>query len=160
MPKKVKAIPDGYYTLTPNLTVRQASKAIDFYKKAFGAEEIVRMPGPGGSIMHAELQIGNSRVMLADEMPEMGSKSPAAFGGSPVGFYVYVENVDAAWKRAVDAGAKPKMPLADMFWGDRVGALEDPFGHKWSLAQHVKDLTPDEVKKGQEAFMAQMKKKG
>lgn len=160
MPKKVKAIPDGYYTLTPNLTVRQASKAIDFYKKAFGAEEIVRMPGPGGSIMHAELQIGNSRFMLADEMPEMGSKSPVAFGGSPVGFYVYVENVDAAWKRAVDAGAKPKMPLADLFWGDRVGALEDPFGHKWTLAQHVKDLTPDEVKKGQEAFMAQMKKKG
>lgn len=160
MPKKAKAIPDGYHTITPNLTVRQAAKAIDFYKKAFAAEELVRMPGPGGSIMHAELQIGSSRFMLADEMPEMGCKSPAALGGSPVGFYVYVENVDAAWKRAVDAGAKVKMPLADMFWGDRVGALEDPFGHKWSLAQHVKDLTKEEMKEGQEAFMAQMKKKG
>ena len=159
MAKKVKAIPDGYHTVTPNLTVRQAAKAIDFYKKAFGAEELVRMPGPGGSIMHAELRIGNSPVMLADEMPDMNCKAPTALGGSPVGFYVYVEDVDAAWKRAIDAGAKPKMPVADMFWGDRVGALEDPFGHKWSLAQHVKDLTPAEMKQGQEAFFAKMKKK-
>jgi len=155
----IKAIPDGYHTLTPNMIVHNATAAIDFYKKAFGAVETVRMPGPGGSIMHAELRIGDSVVMLSDEIAGAGVKSPRAYGGSPVGFYVYVNNVDAAWKRAVDAGAKPSMPLADMFWGDRTGALEDPFGHRWSLAQHIKDLTPEEIKKGQEAFLAQMAKK-
>ena len=155
----VRAIPEGYHTVTPNLVVRDAAKAIDFYKKAFGAEEIMRMPGPGGKIMHAELRIGNSRVMLNDEMPEHGCKAPGTLGGSPVGFYVYVENVDAAWKRATDAGAKTTMPLADMFWGDRTGQLEDPFGHKWSLAQHIKDLTHEEMRKGQEAFFAQQKQK-
>jgi uncharacterized glyoxalase superfamily protein PhnB len=106
--------------------------------------------------MHAELRIGDSVVMLGEEMPDMGAKSPKAYGGSPVGFYVYVENVDAAWERAVKAGAKPVMPLANMFWGDRTGRLEDPFGHNWSLAQHVEDLTPEEIKKGQEAFLAQL----
>src|SRR5580765_7162003 len=119
MAAKVKAIPDGYQTITPNLTIKDAAKAIDFYKKAFAAEEIMRMPGPGGKIMHAELKIGSSRIMLADEMPEMGCMAPSPSGGSPVGFYVYVENVDAAFKRAVDAGAMAKMPPADMFWGDR-----------------------------------------
>src|SRR5437667_7972997 len=114
----VKAIPEGYSTITPSIIVRDARKAIDFYKMAFGAEEIMSMPGPGGKIMHAEIRIGNSRVMLADDMPEFGCKSPQALGGSPVSFYVYVENVDAAWKRAVDAGAKAGMPLSDMFWGD------------------------------------------
>src|SRR5439155_21338661 len=118
-----------------------------------------RMPGPGGKIMHAEIKIGNSIVMLAEENAEWGCRGPASLGGSPVSFYIYVENVDAAWKRAVDAGAKVTMPLADMFWGDRMGNLEDPFGHKWSLAQHVADLTPEQVKKGQEAWMAQMKAK-
>jgi PhnB protein len=156
MTTKVQAIPKGYHTITPNLVIRDAAKAIDFYKKAFGAEETVRMPGPGGKVMHAELKIGDSIVMLGDEMPEMGSKSPKAYGGSPVSFYVYVEKVDAAWKRAVDAGAKTVKPLADMFWGDRTGWLEDPFGHLWSLAQHVKDITPEEMKKGQEAFFKQM----
>ena len=159
MSKNARAIPEGYHTITPNLVIREAAKAIDFYKKAFGAEEKVRMPGPGGGIMHAELRIGNSTIMLGEEMGEHGCKSPKALGGSPVSFYVYVENVDAAWKRAIDAGATSKMPVADMFWGDRVGWLEDPFGHAWSLAQHVKDLSPDEIKKGQEAFFAKMKEK-
>jgi len=156
MAAKVKANPKGYHTITPNIVIRDAARAIDFYKKAFGAEETMRMPGPGGKVMHAELKIGDSIVMLADEMPEMGSKSPKAYGGSPVNFYVYLGNVDAAWKRAVDAGAKVVMPLADMFWGDRTGRLEDPFGHSWSLAEHIKDVTPEEIKKGQEAFFKQM----
>jgi uncharacterized glyoxalase superfamily protein PhnB len=158
MSKAVKPIPDGYHTLTANLIVRDGAAAIDFYKKAFGAVENVRMKGPGDSIMHAELKIGDSVFMLADEMPNMDVKSPKAYGGSPVGFYLYAENVDAAWKRAVDAGAKAVMPLTDMFWGDRVGAVEDPFGHRWSLAQHTRDLSPQEIEQGQKAFMAQMKK--
>jgi uncharacterized glyoxalase superfamily protein PhnB len=159
MTKKIKAIPDGYHTVTANLVVRDAAKAIDFYKKAFGAEEIMRMPGPGGKIMHAEIKVGDSRLMIGDEMPEMNCKSPPALGGSPVSFYVYVENADAAFKRAVDAGGTAIMPVSDMFWGDRLGALTDPFGHKWSLAQHVSDPTPEEMKKGHDAFTAQMQKK-
>ena len=156
MAMKVKAVPEGYHTITPNLVVQDASKAIDFYKKAFGAEELVRMPGPDGKVMHAEIKIGDSIVMLGEEMPEMGTRNPKAYGGSPVGFYLYVEDVDALWKRAVQAGAKPIMPLTDMFWGDRTGRLEDPFGHRWSPAQHTRDLTPEEIKKGQDAFFAQM----
>jgi len=156
MATKLKAIPKGYHSVTPNLVVRDVAKAIDFYKKAFGAEEIARMPGPDGKVVHAELRIGDSIVMLGDERPDMGSKSPKAYGGSSVNFYLYFEDVDAAWKRAVDAGAKPTMPLADMFWGDRTGKLEDPFGHSWSPAEHVKDLTPEQLKKGAEAFFAQL----
>jgi PhnB protein len=156
MAMKVKAVPEGYHTITPNLVVQDAPKAIDFYKKAFGAEELVRMPGPDGKVIHAEIKIGDSIVMLAEEMPDMGTRSPKAYGGSSVGFYFYVENVDALWKRAVEAGAKPIMPLMDMFWGDRTGRLEDPFGHSWSPAQHTRDLTPEEIKKGQDAFFAQM----
>jgi PhnB protein len=152
----VQAIPKGYHTITPNLVVPDGAKAIDFYKKAFGAEESVRMPGPGGGILHAELKIGDSVFMLGEEMPEAGAKSPKAYGGSSVSLYVYVDNVDSAWKRAVDAGAESKMPLADMFWGDRVGWLEDPYGHRWTLAQHVADPTPEEMKKGQEEFFAHM----
>lgn len=159
MSKTVRAIPEGFHTITPSIVVRDAPKAIDFYKRALGAEEIMRMPGPTGSIMHAELRIGDSVVMLSDEMPEMGVKSPKAYGGTPIGFYIYVENVDAAWKRALDAGARQLNPLTEMFWGDRTGRLEDPFGHTWTLAQHTRDLTPEEIKKGQEAFFAQMKKK-
>jgi uncharacterized glyoxalase superfamily protein PhnB len=156
MAAKVQAVPQGYHTITPSLVVRRAADAIEFYKKAFGAQEIMRMPGPGGKIIHAELKIGDSIIMLNDEM-DMGGKSPEAYGGSSVGFYVYVENVDAAWKRAVDVGASVVMPLADMFWGDRCGRVDDPFGHGWTLAQHVKDLTPEEIRKGQEAFFAQMR---
>jgi len=159
MEKTVKAIPDGYHTLTPNITVRDAASALTFYQKAFGAEEVMRMPGPGGKIMHAEVKIGDSRFMIADEFPEMGSKGPKAYGGSPVSFYVYVHNVDAAWKRAIDAGGKEIMPLDTMFWGDRTGRLEDPFGHAWVLAQHVKDVTPAEIKSGQDAFLAKMKER-
>ena len=159
MPNKPKAIPEGYHTITANLVIRGAAKAMDFYKKAFGAEEIMRMPGPGGTIMHAEMKVGDSRFMIGDEMPQMNCKSPQSYGGSPVSFYVYVENADAAWKRAVDAGAKSVMPLADLFWGDRTGRLEDPFGHSWVLAQHVRDVTPEQMKKGQDEFMAKMQKK-
>src|SRR5918993_2359578 len=147
MPKKAQAIPKGYHTVTPSLVVAGAAKAIDFYKKALGAEERMRFPGPDGTIMHAELQIGDSIVMLGDEMPEQGGRGPKSIGGTPVSFFVYRENVDAAWKQAVDAGAKPIMPLADQFWGDRTGCLEDPFGHQWWLAQHLQDLTPEEIQR-------------
>jgi PhnB protein len=156
MAAKVKAIPEGYHSITPSIVVRDAPKALDFYRRAFDAKERMRMPGPDGKIMHAEIQIGDSLVMLNDEMPEMRSRSPQSLGGSPVSFYVYVEDVDAAFKRAVDAGATPTMPLTDMFWGDRFGSVQDPFGHTWSLAQHVKDMTPEEMMRGQEEFMAQM----
>jgi PhnB protein len=156
MAKKAQAIPKGYHTVTPNLFVAGAVKAIDFYKKALGAEELMRFPGPDGKIMHAEIKIGDSIVMLADEMPEQGVKGPKAYGGSSVSLFVYGEDVDAAWKRAVDAGAKPLIPLADQFWGDRSGCVEDPFGHHWWLAQHTLDLTPDEIRKGAEAFYSQM----
>ncbi|HVI86520.1 MAG TPA: VOC family protein [bacterium] len=156
MSQSVKAIPPGYHTITPNITVKDAAKAIEFYKSAFGAQEIMRMPGPGGRIMHAEMTIGDSKFMIADEMPEMGNKGPKSIGGSPVSFYLYFENVDSAWKKALQAGGKETGPLADMFWGDRTGRLEDPFGHTWVLAQHIKDLTPSDMKAGQEAFLAKM----
>jgi uncharacterized glyoxalase superfamily protein PhnB len=159
MAGNVKPIPEGYHTITPSLICKSSEKAIEFYKKAFGAEELMRIGRPGGGIMHAEIRVGSSRVMLADEMPDMGCKSAQAYGGSPVTFYVYVENVDAAFKRATDAGGKSPMPVMDMFWGDRIGQIEDPFGYKWTIAQHTKDMTPEEMKKGQEAWMAQMQKK-
>jgi len=155
MAAKIQAIPKGYHTVTPSLTVAGAARAIDFYKKAFGAEEIMRFPGPDGKLMHAEIRIGDSVVMLGDEMPDHGAKGPKSFGGTSVGFFIYGENVDAAWKRAVDAGGKEVMPLADQFWGDRAGCIEDPFGHRWWLGQHVKDLTPDEIRKNAEAFFSQ-----
>ena len=156
MATKAQAIPKGHHTVTPSLFVAGAAKAIDFYKKALGAEEVMRFPAPDGTIMHAELRIGDSIIMLADEMPDMGGRGPKSIGGTPVSFFVYGENVDAAWKRAVDAGAKPIVPLADQFWGDRTGCLEDPFGHHWWLAQHVQDLTPEEIKKAAESFFSQM----
>jgi PhnB protein len=156
MANKAQAIPKGYHTVTPSIVVAGAAKAIDFYKKALGAAELMRFPGPDGKIMHAEIRVGDSVIMLTDEMPEHGSRGPKAIGGTPVSFFVYGENVDAAWKRAVDAGAKPIMPLADQFWGDRAGCLEDPFGHHWWLAQHIQDLTPEEIQKGSEAFLSQM----
>ena len=156
MAKKAQAIPKGYHTVTPSLVVAGAAEAIDFYKKALGAEEIMRFPAPDGTIMHAELRIGDSVIMLGEEMPEQGGRSPKSYGGTPVSFFVYQENVDAAWTRAVDAGAKPIMPLADQFWGDRSGCVEDPFGHQWWLAQHIEDLTPAELQKRAEAFFSQM----
>jgi uncharacterized glyoxalase superfamily protein PhnB len=153
MAKKAQAIPKGYHTVTPNICVAGADRAIDFYKRAFGAEELSRFPAPDGKIMHAEIRIGDSVVMLGDEMPDQGARSPKSYGGTPVGFFIYKDNVDSAWKQAVDAGAKAVVPLADQFWGDRTGCLEDPFGHRWWLAQHIQDLTPDELRqRAEEAF--------
>jgi uncharacterized glyoxalase superfamily protein PhnB len=155
MATKAQAIPKGYHTVTPSLMVAGAAKAIEFYKKALGAQEVMRFEGPDGKIMHAELRIGDSVVMLGDEMPEQGARGPKSIGGTPVSFFIFTEYVDAAWKRAVDAGAKPIMPLIDQFWGDRAGSLEDPFGHHWWLAQHIQDLTPEEIRKNADAFFAQ-----
>ena len=127
----VKPVPDGYHTVTPHLVVRDAAKAIEFYKKAFGAKETFRMPGPDGKLMHAEIQIGDSMVMLADEFPEYGTKSPQALGGSPVNILLYVENADKVFQQAVAAGATVTMPLADQFWGAKFGMLTDRFGKSW-----------------------------
>jgi PhnB protein len=142
---KVKAIPDGMHAITPHLVCAGAADAIEFYKKAFNAVEETRMPGPNGRLMHALIRIGGSAVMLVDEMPEWGSLGPKALKGSPVTIHLYVEDADAAVARAVSAGAKVTMPVADMFWGDRYGQLEDPFGHRWSVATHTRDMTPEEM---------------
>src|SRR5262245_22944680 len=150
---KVKAIPDGYTTVTPSLVQRDSVRAIEFYKKAFGAKERMVMPGPDGKVMHAEIQIGNSIVMLNDEV--MGSRSPESVGGTPVSFYLYVDDVDSAHKKAVSAGGKEKFAPTDMFWGDRMSSVTDPFGYTWSFATHVKDVSPEEMKKGQQEFMKQ-----
>jgi PhnB protein len=145
---RIKPIPNGFHTLTPHLVVKGASQAIEFYKKAFGAEELGRMAGPDGkSVMHADLKIGDSHVFLVDEFPEMDCRGPESIGGTPVTIHVYVEDVDAAFGKAVAAGAQVRMPLADMFWGDRYGVLTDPFGHSWSMASHKEDLTPEEIAK-------------
>jgi PhnB protein len=141
----VKPIPDGYHTVTPYLIVRGGAAAIEFYRKAFGATEVMRLGGEAGPIMHAEIQIGDSRVMLADENPQMGALAPQAPGSSGVGFCLYVENVDELFAQAVDAGATVKRPLQDQFYGDRSGTLEDPYGHVWTLATHVEDVTPEEM---------------
>jgi PhnB protein len=152
-----KTPPEGYRTLTPALTVRDGTAAIDFYKRALGAQELMRMPGPDGkSLMHAELKIGDSIFMLSEEQPGMGCRAPASVGGPTSYLYVYVSDVDGAFKRAVAAGAKVVMPVSDMFWGDRYGQVEDPSGHRWGLATHTKDLTPEEVAKGQKQFFASM----
>jgi PhnB protein len=142
----VKPIPEGMHTLTPHLVCADASSAIDFYKKAFGATELARMPGPNGKLMHGAVRIGDSVLMLVDEMPEWGSLGPKALKGSPVTIHMYVEDADAALARAVAAGAKVTMPLADMFWGDRYGQIEDPFGHRWSIATHIRDASPEEMR--------------
>ncbi len=157
MPTNARWIPEGYTTVTPALTLPGAARGIDFYKRAFGAEELFRMAGPDGKIMHAELRIGTARLMLGEEHPEHGCHSPQALGGTPVQFYVYVPDVDAAFRKALDAGAKEIMPVADMFWGDRVGAVVDPFGHKWSLATHQTDPTPEQLEQGHREWLATMK---
>ena len=143
----VKAIPDGYYSLTPYLVCKGAAKALEFYVKAFGAQETVRMPGPHGSIMHAEVKIGNSMLMLADENKERGHLSPESIGGTACSIMLYADDVDGVFNRAVAAGAKAEMPPADMFWGDRMGNLVDPFGHKWAIATHKEDVSPEEMEK-------------
>ena len=143
----VKAIPDGYYSLTPYLVCKGAAKAIEFYTKVFGAQEMMRMPGPDGSIAHAEVKIGDSMLMLADENPERGALSPESIGGTASSIMFYTEDVDQVFKRALSAGAKAETPLADMFWGDRMGNIVDPFGHKWAIATHKEDVTPEEMEK-------------
>jgi PhnB protein len=145
MPAKPNFIPPDMHTVTPHLICAGAAKAIDFYKAAFNAVETARMPGPDGKLMHAAVRIGDSTVMLVDEMLEYGAKSPKTLSGSPVTIHLYVEDVDTAFARAVSAGAKVTMPLEDMFWGDRYGQIEDPFGHKWSMATHKRDVTPEEM---------------
>ncbi len=153
MAPATKKIPDGFHTVTPQLVLDPCADAIEWYKKAFGAREIARALGPDGKIMHADVQIGHSRVFMND--PVMGSKSPQALGGSPVSLWLYVEDVDALFDRAVAAGAKAQMPVADQFWGDRMGHLSDPFGYSWSIATHTEDLTPDEIRTRQAEFMKQ-----
>jgi PhnB protein len=143
----VKPIPEGYHSVTPYLVIKGASAAIDYYKRVFGATERMRMDGPGGTIGHAEIVIGDSTVMLADEAPEMGHRSPKTIGGSPVSLCLYVEDVDEVFKRAVDAGARSVRPVADQFYGDRMGTLEDPFGHVWSIGTHVEDVSPEEMER-------------
>ena len=145
-----KAIPDGYHSLTPYLALRDAAKAIEFYKAALGATEVYRLPMPGGKIGHAELQVGNSRLMVSDEMPEWGNKSAAGYGGSPVGLCIYTENVDALAERFVKAGGKQVRPLENQFYGDRSGQFLDPEGFKWTLAQHVEDVSPEEMQRRME----------
>jgi PhnB protein len=154
----VKPIPEGYHTLTPHMTVRDAARAIEFYKKAFGAVERGVMKGPDGKVMHAELRIGDSIIMLADEFPEFGGLSPLSTGGAGMGLHIYVEDVDSAFDRAIGAGGTVEMPVADMFWGDRYGKLVDPFGHKWSIATHTRDVSMKEMEEAQEEFMSRMPK--
>ncbi|WP_342117687.1 VOC family protein [Pseudoduganella sp. OTU4001] len=141
----VKPIPEDMRSVTPHLVCEGAADAIAFYKKAFNAVETARMPGPGGKIMHAQIKIGDSNIMLVDDFPDMGCFGPKHLNGSPVTLHLYVEDVDAVYKRAVDAGGTAKMPPADMFWGDRYGVLVDPFGHNWSIATHKRDLTPEQM---------------
>lgn len=161
MKGRAKAIPAGYHAITPHLIVKDANAAIAFYKKAFGAEELSRMPGPDGkSVMHAEMRIGDSCFMLNEEFPEHGVKSAAAYQGSPVTIHLYVDDVDVVFKRALSAGAKELMPLADQFWGDRYGKIVDPFGHHWSLATHIEDVPPEEMKMRAEAAMKAFQKPG
>lgn len=152
MTSNVKPIPEGYHSLTPYLIVRNAAGAIDFYKEAFGAQELFRMPAPGDRIGHAELQVGDSRVMLADEHPEIGAVGPETRGGSTVGMMLYVEDVDTVVSRAVNAGAKLDRPVENQFYGDRMGSLTDPFGHQWHVATHVEDVSAEEMQRRSEAM--------
>jgi len=149
---KVKAIPSGYHTVTPYLVLGDAGRAIDFYKQAFGAKELSRMAAPGGKVGHAELKIGDSVIMLSDEM--MGNRSPQSLGGSAVSIFLYVDDVDSVFDRAIKAGAKSEMPPADMFWGDRYAKLTDPFGHLWGIATHIEDVAPQEMEKRAKEAMA------
>ncbi|MDB5763896.1 MAG: glyoxalase/bleomycin resistance protein/dioxygenase [Herminiimonas sp.] len=142
---QVKPIPDGMHSVTPHLVCAGAAEAIEFYKKAFGAVELSRLPGPGGKLMHAMIRIGDSAVMLVDEFPDWGSFGPKSLKGSPVTIHLQVEDVDAVVRQAAAAGAKITMPVEDMFWGDRYGVLEDPFGHHWSVATHVRDVSMEEM---------------
>lgn len=153
--KKVRAVPLGYHTVAPHLCVDDAAKALKFYRKVFGAGLDVCLKMPGGKIGHAEILIGDSRVMLSDEFPEFGNRSPKALGGSPVTIHLYVEDVDALAARAVAAGARVLIPVADQFYGDRSGRIQDPFGHVWIISTHIEDVPPKEVGRRAKAFMKQ-----
>ena len=152
-----KAVPPtGYHTVTPTIVVRNAAAAIDFYKKAFGAEEIDRMLGPDGSVMHAEIQIGDSRIMLGEENEQWGTRSPQSLGGVHGSLHLYVENADASFDRAIKAGATLRYPLEDAFWGDRYGKVTDPFGHEWGIATRVKEMTREEMEAAGKEWMAKV----
>ena len=155
MPTKVKPIPDGHRTVTPYLAIKSAAKALEFYKRAFGATESYKLMMPDGRVGHAEIRLGDSLIMLADEFPEYGGKAPDTLGGSPVSLHLYVEDVDAFVKKAVAAGAKERKPVADQFYGDRSGQLEDPFGHLWWIATHKEDVPPEEMQKRVEKMFGQ-----
>ncbi|WP_309139517.1 VOC family protein [Siccirubricoccus sp. G192] len=148
----MQPVPAGYSSVTAYLIVEGAAAALDFYARAFGAREVMRLPAPGGRIGHAEIEIGDSRVMLADECPEMDARAPAAYGGSPVTLHLYVRDVDAVVARAVAAGAEVRRPVQDQFYGDRSGTLRDPFGHVWHLATHVEDVPPEEIQRRMQAM--------
>jgi PhnB protein len=156
---KVQHIPRGYHTVIPTLTVRDTAQALEFYKKAFGAKEKTRMPGPdGNTIMHAEIMIGDSHIMLGEENPQMNQLSPQSLNGTASGLYIYVRNVDKVFDQAVKAGATADSPVTDMFWGDRFGRVKDPFGHSWGIATRKRNLSPKEMKKSAEEFFAQQAK--
>jgi PhnB protein len=157
---QVEATPKGYHSVTPYLSIKDAGRAIDFYKRVFGAQERLRMPGPDGkSVMHAELTIGDSIIMLSEEMPQFGTKSPSTLNGTTVNFAFYVQNADAMFKKAVDAGSTVISPMEDRFYGDRAGIIQDPFGHKWTIATHIEDVPMEELKKRMEAQGAKMGEK-
>jgi PhnB protein len=157
MPKSARPVPDGYHTATPGLVVRGAAKAIEFYRRALGATETARMLGPDGrSILHAELKVGDSLLFVADEDPKMGLKSPVTLGGTTQSVHLFVPDTDAAFRRAVEAGAKPIMPPVDMYWGDRYARFIDPFGHEWGIATHLEDLSPEEIRRRSEEFFRRM----
>ncbi|MEQ2010397.1 MAG: VOC family protein [Limisphaerales bacterium] len=153
MSTKPKPIPDGYSAVTPYLIIKGAARAIDFYQRIFGARERMRIPGPGDAVMHAEIEIGGSVIMLADEFPHMGAVSPETLGGTPVFVHLYVPDADAMFANAVGAGAKAEQPMENKFYGDRSGTLLDPFGHRWTLATHVEDVTPEEIGRRMAAMM-------
>jgi len=157
MAKAAKPVPEGFHTVSPYLAIRDAAKAVEFYKKAFGAQERSLMPRPDGKLQHAEVQIGDSIIMLSEEFPDMGAPSPQTLNGTTVGIFLYVKDVDAAFQQAVDAGATVLVPPEDMFWGDRFGTLVDPFGHQWHIATHQEDLTPEEMGKRADEFFKQSK---
>lgn len=153
-----KPIPDGFHSITPSLVIDNANEAIDFYKRAFGAAEIYRFPTPDGKILHAMIQIGDSFVMISDEFPGMGLKSPNTIGGASITMHLYVEDADKIFQQAKDAGAVVTMPIMDAFWGDRYGIVADPFGHSWAIATHKIDMTPEGMRKAGEEYFASLSK--
>ena len=156
--RATRSIPEGFHSVTPYLVCKGASHAIDWYRKVFGAEQVSRMEGDDGIVAHAELRLGDSMIMLADEFPEWGARGPHTIGGSPIGLMIYVADCDAVFRKAVEHGAHVERPLEDQFYGDRSGHIVDPFGHKWTIATHVEDVSPEEMKTRHEAAMAGMKK--